>query len=85
MHQQQPQQNNFYGQSGPNYQGPIGPGAPVHGRSLSQQYPGQQAGYQQPGVTGLANQFGQMGIGGQRPVSADHWLYTWLADVVIFR
>lgn len=69
MHQQQPQQNNFYGNSGPNYQGPIGPGAPVHGRSFSQQYPGQQGAYQQPGVAGLSNQFGQMGIGGQRPVS----------------
>lgn len=69
MHQQ-PTQNKFYGNSGPNYQGPIGPGAPVHGRSFSQQYPGQQQGYQQPAVAGLSNQFGQMGISGQRPVSA---------------
>lgn len=59
--------------------GVIGPGASVHGRQYSQQmYPQQgqgqgqapafagQGGYQQPGVAGLSNQFGQMGIGGQQ-------------------
>lgn len=81
MHQQQPQQNNFYGQSGPNYQGPIGPGAPVHGRSFSQQYPGQQGAYQQPNVAGLSNQFGQMGIGGQRPVGSFQPGKACLADL----
>lgn len=67
QHMQQPQPNAYYGQG--QTQTPIGPGAPVHGRSISQQYPGQQQGYQQPGVAGLANQFGQMGLAGQqRPV-----------------
>lgn len=82
---QQPLQSNFYGNSGPNYQAPIGPGAPVHGRSISQQYPGQQQGYQQPGVAGLSNQFGQMGIGGQRPVSLTDLRGLFLAKAEVLR